>query len=38
MTSPNIGLQNQRILPYLTEVEWDISDRPFVPNKDPLPF
>ena len=29
-----MGLQYQRILPYSTQVQWDISDLPFVRNKD----
>ena len=28
------GLQYLGNLPYLTEVQWDISDLPFVQNKD----
>ena len=28
------GLQYQLNLPYLTEVRWDISELPFVRNKD----
>ena len=34
LKSPKIGLQYQRNLPYLTEVQLDISDLPFVRNKD----
>ena len=32
--SPKMGLQHQKNLPYLTEVQWDISDQPFVQNKE----
>ena len=28
------GAQYQKNSPYLTEVQWDISDLPFVQNKD----
>ena len=27
------GLQYQKNLPYITEVQWDISDLPFLQNK-----
>ena len=30
----NNGVQYQKNLPYLTEVQWYISDLPFVQNKD----
>ena len=33
-SSPKTELQYQKNLPYLTEVQWDISDLPFVQNKD----
>ena len=29
-----MGLRYQRNLPYLTEVQWDKSELPFVRNKD----
>ena len=29
-----MGLQYLRTLPYSTEVQWEISDLPFVQNKD----
>ena len=32
--SPKMGLQHQKNSPYLTEVQWDISDLPFVQNKE----
>ena len=32
--SPNRGHQYQNNLPRLTEVQWDISDLPFIRNKD----
>ena len=32
-SKPNKGAQYQRNLSYLTEVQWDISDLPFVRNK-----
>ena len=32
--SPKRGLQYLRSLTYLTDVQWDISDLPFVQNKD----
>ena len=32
--SPKTGLQYQMSSPYLTEAQWDISDLPFVQNKD----
>ena len=31
--NPKTELQYQKNLPYLTEVQWDISDLPFVQNK-----
>ena len=34
ITSPKTGLLNQNNSHYLTEVRWDISDLPFVQNKD----
>ena len=33
-SSPKPKLQYQKNSPYLTEVQWDISDLPFVQNKD----
>ena len=33
-SSPKTELQYQKNSPYLTEVQWDISDLPFVQNKD----
>ena len=32
--SPKTGLQYKNNSPYLREVQWDISDVPFVQNKD----
>ena len=33
-SSPKKELQHQKNSLYLTEVQWDISDLPFVQNKD----
>ena len=33
-SSPKTELQYQKNSPYLSEVQWDISDVPFVQNKD----
>ena len=32
--NPKTELQYHKNLPYLSEVQWDISDLPFVQNKD----
>ena len=33
-SSPKTEIQYQKNSPYFTEVQWDISDLPFVQNKD----
>ena len=33
-STEKMGLQYQRNLHYLTEVQWDISDLPYIRNKD----